>query len=158
MIRAAAEDDLRAIARIYAHYVRESPITFDLEVPGDEVWRERLASPYPWLVSEQDGVVVGYASGGPFRPKAAYRHTVETTIYLDPAATGRGVGGPLYAALLEEVAAGDFHVAIGGVTVPNPASVALHERSAFELVGVFREVGWKFEAWHDVAFYRRALD
>jgi len=157
VIRAATERDVHAIARIYAHYVRETPITFDLEPPAEAVWRERIASRYPWFVIEADGEVAGWASGGPFRPKAAYEHTLETSIYLDPTHWGRGLGRPLYGALLAEATARGFHVAIAGVTVPNDRSVALHERLGFTRAGTFAEVGRKFEAWHDVAFFRRAL-
>lgn len=157
MIRAATERDLHAIARIYAHYVRETPITFDLEPPTEGVWRERIASGYPWFVTEEDGQIAGWASGGPFRPKAAYEHTLETTIYLDPTCEGRGLGRPLYDALLAEATERRYHVAIAGVTLPNDRSVALHEHLGFTRVGTFPEVGRKFDAWHDVAFFRRAL-
>ena len=109
-------------------------------------------------MAEAGGAVTGYATASPFRPKAAYAPTVETTVYLAPGHAGRGTGRALYGTLLDACAAAGFHRAVAGITLPNPASAALHERLGFALVGVFSEVGHKHGAWHDVAWYQLALD
>lgn len=161
MIRPARESDLEAIAAIYAHYVEHTAITFDLERPTTGDWRAKWAAGrqagHPWLVTEPDGELAGYATTGPFRPKHAYRPTVETTIYLAPAAVGCGLGRPLYAALLRAAGEASFHRAIAGVTLPNPTSVALHEALGFTPVGVMEQVGHKLGAWHDVGWWQRPL-
>ena len=140
---------------IHAHYAAQSVATFDLEPLGVEAWRSKLddavTAGHPWLVLDEDGEVAGYAISGTFRPKAAYRTTVETTVYLHPGAVGRGAALRLYEALLAEAAERDFHRAVAGVTLPNEASVRLHEALGFKAVGVFTEVGHKFGEWHDVA-------
>jgi L-amino acid N-acyltransferase YncA len=137
--------------------VQHTAITFDLEAPSAADWAGRLAAAHglPWVGCEDDGRLVGFAYAGRFRPKRAYEPTVETTIYLHHEAGGRGLGRLLYGALLDRVGAGGFHTAVAGVTLPNPASVALHERLGFTPVGVFGEVGHKLGRWHDVGFWLR---
>lgn len=159
MIREADVRDAAAIAEIYAHYARSTAITFDLEPLPAGVWHERIAErgDYPWLAADEEGEVVGFAYGGPFRPKPAYRPTVETTIYLRDGAGGRGIGTALYGELLRRCAALGHHSATAGITLPNDASVALHRRLGFEHVGTFTEVGRKFGGWHDVAFFMARL-
>lgn len=161
MIRPAELRDLGAVAAIYAHYVDHTATTFDLESPSPEAWGERLAAAaergHPWYVTEQDGMVAGYAYAAPFRSKPAYARTVETTVYLDVARTGRGLGRPLYEALLSEVAARDYHVVVAGMTLPNPASQALHRRLGFVPIGTFAQVGFKLGTWWDVEFLQRRL-
>jgi phosphinothricin acetyltransferase len=156
-IRPLAPADTEPVAEIYAHYVEHTAITFDLETPSAADWAARLAAAHrlPWLGCEDDGRLVGFAYAGRFRPKRAYEPTVETTIYLHHEAGGRGLGRLLYGALLDQVGAGGFHTAVAGVTLPNPASVALHERLGFTPVGVFSEVGHKLGRWHDVGFWLR---
>jgi L-amino acid N-acyltransferase YncA len=160
-IRPASEHDLAAVAAMYAHYVEHTVITFDLEAPSLEAWRERhraaAAAGRPWLVADSGGALAGYATASAFRPKAAYGGTVETTIYLAAGAEGSGLGRRLYGALLDAATAAGFHLAVAGATLPNPASVALHERLGFEPVGTFREVGFKFGSWRDVAWWQRIL-
>ncbi|MFQ5843947.1 MAG: GNAT family N-acetyltransferase, partial [Planctomycetota bacterium] len=102
--------------------------------------------------------VVGYACSTPFRPKPAYRTSVETTVYVAPAATGRGVGGRLYQALFDALAGEELHRAYAGIVPPNPASVALHRRFGFHEVGVAREVGHKLGRYWDVAWFEKGLD
>ena len=161
VVRPTAEADLDAIAAIYAHYVHSSAVTFHTEAPPAEDWRQRLLSAaetrHPWLVSEVDGEVVGFAYASAFRPRQAYALTAETTVYIRPETVGRGLGRPLYARLLDEATERGFHLAVAGITLPNDASVALHEGVGFEPVGVFREVGHKLGAWHDVGWWQRAL-
>jgi phosphinothricin acetyltransferase len=161
-MRPARAADVEAIASIYAHYVEHTFITFDLDAPSAEGWRARWQEAqtvgYPWVVAERAGAVVGFVTTGAFRPKAAYRSTVETTIYLAREATGQGIGRPLYELALRELAAsGLFHLATAGIALPNAASVELHERLGFTRVGVFEEVGHKLGAWRDVGWWQRRL-
>lgn len=160
-IRSATPADGEALARIYNHYVRETIITFEEEAVTGAEMAARLArvqgGGLPWLVAEDDEGVAGYAYATPWKARAAYRFAVESTIYLDPARTGRGLGRPLYEALLDALRAGGFHTAVGGIALPNPASIALHERLGFVKVAHFREVGFKFGRWIDVGYWQRAL-
>ena len=157
-IRPATEADLAAVAAIYAHEVRTGTATFDLEPRSLEDWRHRTAEPGSHLlVAEVDGAVAGYASASSYRPKAGYRHTRETTIYLAPHAQHRGLGRELYDDLLGRLVADGVHLALAAVALPNPASLALHRACGFEEVGVMREVGRKFDRWIDVAWLQRLL-
>lgn len=161
MNREASEADLDAIAAIHARYVAETVVTFDeqpLPVQGwKEKWRSARDADQPWYVTEQGGEVVGFAYSGSFRPKAAYRPTVETTIYLDREAVGQGLGRALYSDMLAEAGRRGFHLAVAGVTLPNEASVRLHEGLGFSKVGEFTEVGHKFGQWWDVGWFQRRL-
>ena len=112
---------------------------------------------YPWLVWEEDGRVLGYAYASRHRERAAYRWSVDVGVYVAPDAHGRGIGKALYAALFEILTRQQFKAAYGGVARPNPASEALHRACGFELVGVYREVGYKLGRWRDVGWWRRAL-
>lgn len=161
-IRPAGPPDLPDLVEIYNHYVVHTPITFDIEPRTLEDRRQWLAGfrdegPLRLLVAEEAGRAVGYAGTLPFRAKAAYRTSVETTIYLHPVATGRGLGRRLYAALLETVAGSGIHRAYAGVTLPNAASVVLHERMGFRSIGVYREVGYKLGRFWDVQWFEKAL-
>lgn len=160
-VRAATAGDLPAIAGIYAHYVESTAITFDLEAPtaADWVarWESARAADRPWSVSERDGEVAGFVVTSEFRPRAAYRATVEASIYVVPGLVGQGIGRPLYEATLGEAARRGFHVAVAGITLPNPRSVALHERLGFEAVGTFNEVGHKLGRWRDVSWWQLRL-
>ena len=120
-----------------------------------EVWRAR--GKFPWLALEDGGGVLGYAKAGTWRARDAYQWTCETTIYMAESARGRGLGRVLYKALLDECKARGFHSAIGGITLPNDASVALHEKLGFVSVGVVRDAGHKFDRWHDVGFWQCML-
>ncbi len=161
-IRPVEAGDLGELTRIYNYYIRETAITFDIEpytVNERRPWLEsfRAAGPYRCFVAEIDGAAVGWASSGQFRRKAAYATSVETSIYLDPEATGIGLGAQLYRTLFDSLASLDIHLALGGITLPNPGSVALHERFGFESVGVFREVGWKLDRYWDVEWFQKKL-
>ena len=160
LIRPATASDLPEIAAIYADEVHTGVATFDLEPRPLEAWEDRLASTEPGdhlLVAEDVGEVVGYASSWAYRPKAGYRHTRETTVYLAPGWPGRGVGRAMYDDLLARLAADGIHLALAAVALPNPASLALHRACGFEEVGVMREVGRKFERWIDVMWLQRIL-
>ncbi len=163
LIRPAACVDLPALVDIYNHYVRETPVTFDTEpftVETREAWFSSFSEdgPYWLLVATQDGAVRGYASSSCFKPRKAYDISVETTIYLDPAATGNGVGTALCGALIDAlVEDARLHRAYGGIALPNDASVALHETFGFQHVGTYREVGRKFDRYWDVAWFEKDL-
>lgn len=160
LVRPATEADLATIAGLYEHEVRAGYATFDLEARSLSAWRDRLASTERGdhlLVAEVDGGVCGYASSSAYRPKAGYRHTRETTIYLAPEAQGQGVGRQMYDDLLGRLVADGVHLALAGIALPNPASLALHRATGFEQVGVMREVGRKQDRWIDVLWLQRLL-
>jgi phosphinothricin acetyltransferase len=159
-IRPAGEADVPGIAAIYDEQVRTGISTFDLEPPPASYWSRHLASEERgdhFLVAEDAGVVVGFAYAGSYRPRPGYRLTRETSVYLDPASRGQGLGRRLYDDLLPRLAADGMHVALALVALPNPASVALHEASGFAHLGTMREVGYKFERWIDTAWYQLRL-
>ncbi|HVX33716.1 MAG TPA: arsinothricin resistance N-acetyltransferase ArsN1 family B [Solirubrobacterales bacterium] len=152
--------DAAACAAIYAPSVESTPISFELEAPdANEFARriERYSATHQFLVAEDGGKVVGYAYACRWRERPAYDWAVEVSVYVDPARTGEGVGRALYAELLDRLRAQGFHVAVAGITLPNPASIALHERMGFEPIGALREVGWKLGAWHDVGYWQLLL-
>ena len=159
-IRAATPADFDGVTAIYNHYIETSHVTFDTRsCSADEraPWFCQFGpdGPYRLFVAERDATVVGWASSTRLRPKPAYDSSVETTIYLDPAATGRGVGQALYDRLLAELEAVGVHRAYAGIALPNPTSVVFHERYGYRRVGRFHEVGFKFERYWDVAWYER---
>ena len=160
-IRDAASKDAASIAAIYNEHVRGTIVTFELDAVGDDEMARRIADVQarglPWLVAEEGEEVVGYAYAGPWKARAAYARTVETSIYLAGAAWGRGLGKLLYMALIERLRVAGMHALIGGVSLPNPASVRMHEALGFEYVGSFREVGCKFGRWIDVGYWQRVL-
>lgn len=161
-LRDALADDAGAIAAIYNVHVRGTIVTFELAEVCAQDMTQRIADVQarglPWLVAEAGGAVLGYAFAAPWKARAAYARTVETSIYLDAAACGRGLGRQLYAALLGRLRELGMHVAIGGAALPNPASVALHEGLGFAPVGTFREVGCKFGHWIDVGYWQLRLE
>ncbi len=160
MIRHARPEDAAQICDIYNHYVRETVVTFEESPVSATEMAQRIADTstrLPWLVWEEGGAILGYAYASPWKARAAYRHSVEASIYLPPHATGRGIGTSLYKALIEDVRARGMHAVIGGAALPNPASVALHERLGFEKVAQFRQVGFKFGKWVDVAYWQFVL-
>jgi L-amino acid N-acyltransferase YncA len=152
--------DAAAIAAIYAPSVENGVASFEASAPGADEMARRIAEgslTHPWLVSERDGAVAGYAYGAPHRSRAAYRWTVEVTVYVDERLKRSGVGRELYGALLPLLARQRYHLAVAGITLPNDASVALHEAMGFEPVGVYREIGHKLGAWHDVGWWQAFL-
>ncbi|MEM9303904.1 MAG: N-acetyltransferase family protein [Pseudomonadota bacterium] len=157
-VRPALPDDAAAIAEIYNRYVLESTATFELEtVGGDAIAARMAASPagLGWLVvADPAGGVIGYASVAPWKPRGAYRQTVETSVYLHADAQGRGVAKAVYARLLDEVWSQGYHAALAGIALPNAPSVGLHERLGFLPAGVLREVGFKFGRWIDVGYWQ----
>ena len=162
-VRAATNDDLPALTDIYNHYVVSSPITFDvrpLTVEERRPWFEehRPTGRHRLLVAVGDAnTCVGYATSSRWRPKAAYDTTVEASIYCRPDVVGRGCGTLLYSQLFAALDREDIHTIVAGVSLPNPASVALHERFGFQSVGVFNAVGRKFGRLWDVEWFQRPL-
>jgi L-amino acid N-acyltransferase YncA len=159
-IREATPHDAAALAVIYAPSVSDAPTSFELEPPGaDEMERRRaaVAAWAPWLVLERGGEVLGFAYAQKHRERAAYQWCVDTSVYVRADATGRGIGRALYRALLPLLVLQGFRAAHAGVTLPNPASVRLHESFGFRPVGVFARTGWKMGAWHDVGWWQLEL-
>lgn len=160
VIRPIAAADAPRIAEIYNHYVRETVVTFEEQpVAGDEMARRicEVSAGFPWLVSEQGGQISGYACASSWKRRSAYRYAAESTVYLAPVCTGRGIGSALYRALIIAMRERGLHAAIGGIALPNPASIALHEKLGFVPIGHFREVGWKFDRWVDVGYWELLL-
>lgn len=158
LIRLATEADAAAIAAIYRPYVENSRISFEEEAPDAAEVAQRIASPiHPWLVAEVDNRVLGYASTSPMRNRRAYRWSVETGIYLDPAAQGRGLGRQLLSAHLDLLERQGFVTVIAGIALPNEASVALHQKLGFTLSGIERGVGFKLGEWVHVGRWQNDL-
>ena len=158
-IRLATPEDAGHVQAVYAPYCH-TPISFEMEPPGVEEVRGRMAKvlvQYPWLVCEEGGDVVGYAYATQHRERAAYRWSVDTSVYARRGRQRRGVGRALYTSLLAVLPLQGYVNAYAGVTLPNPASVGLHEAMGFRPVGVYHEVGFKCGAWHDVGWYQRPL-
>ena len=160
MIRSATPADAAAICAIYNHYVLETTITFEESavIPEDMETRirETLQS-LPWLVCEDDAGIHGFAYASKWKGRCAYRHSAEVTVYLDPNSTGRGLGSQLFEALLADLRQRTVHAVIGGIALPNAASIALHERLGFRKVAHFEQVGWKFNRWIDVGYWQLLL-
>lgn len=160
-VRTATPDDAPAIAAIYAPIVEHTTISFELEPPGVDEMRARIAATLPvlpWLVgTDAAGEVEGYVYASRHRERAAYQWAVDVTAYVRADARGRGVGRRLYAVLCEQLAALGYCQACAGIALPNPASVALHESVGFVAVGVYRDIGFKLGAWRDVGWWQKAL-
>jgi L-amino acid N-acyltransferase YncA len=160
MIRYAKTDDAGEICKIYNHYVLGTTITFEEEPVSTDEMAQRIAETLqslPWLVWEQDESLQGFCYASKWKGRCAYRHSVESTVYLRADSMGRGIGSQLYRALLDELRRKKFHTVIGGIALPNDASVALHEKFEFEKVAQFREVGNKFDRWTDVGYWQLLL-
>jgi L-amino acid N-acyltransferase YncA len=155
-IRLARQSDAAAIAGIYAPYCESSPVSFETSAPSSEEIAARIqniTARWPWLVLEDDGLVAGYAYAGRHRERAAYGWAVDTAVYVDEPFHRRGVGRALYATLFNVIREQGYFKACAGITIPNAASVGLHEAVGFTLVGVYRGIGFKHGLWHDVAWY-----
>lgn len=160
IVRDATPDDAAACVAIYAPYVRDTALSFEMDPPSEQATAERIAAlqrTHAWLVAEVDGTVVGYALASQFRPRAAYRYTCEVSAYIEPGRRRAGIGSALYTSLLERLIARGYHTAIAVTTLPNPASIRLHTAFGFTPVGTLNHVGWKHDVWHDVLWMQRAL-
>jgi len=161
-LRTATPADMAGVARIYDHYVVTSTATFELTPPGGTVWMDKLAAlqgaGWPFLVADLDGAVAGFAYVSPWRPRPAYAHTVEDTIYLDPAATGRGIGTRLLERVLTGAAAAGAREVIAVVADGDTAaSLALHRRAGFTGAGRLERVGRKFDRWLGTSLLQKTL-
>jgi phosphinothricin acetyltransferase len=161
LLRPATADDAAAMAAIYNHYVEHTVITFEEEAVSAAEMATRLAkvtgAQLPWLLSEEHGTVLGYAYASPWHARSAYRYSVESTVYLDPRHTRRGLGTALYTALFTLLRARGLHCVIGGISLPNAASIALHEKLGMRKVAHYSEVGFKFGEWVDVGYWQAVL-
>lgn len=160
-VRQATHDDAHAIADIYNHYVAATCVTFETDPVTAPDMAERIAETtnagLPWLVAESASGVLGYAYASKWKGRCAYRFSAESTVYLSKEHTGAGIGRRLYEALVEQLRAAKLHAVIGGIALPNDASIALHERMGFEKVAHFREVGFKQDRWIDVGYWQLLL-
>jgi len=160
LIRATTLADANAIAALYAPIVRDTVISFELEPPTADTMRKRIADSigtYPWLTALVDEVVAGYAYAGRHRERAAYRWSVDVSVYVHPDYQRRGIGRALYRELLSILTRQGFRSAFAGIALPNASSVGLHQALGFSPVGVYREVGFKLGAWREVGWWRLGL-
>jgi phosphinothricin acetyltransferase len=160
-IRAAESSDSDTLAEIYNHYVLGTVVTFEENPISGAEMEQRIgavrSSTLPWLVAEKDGRVVGYAYASPWRTRSAYRFSVEVTVYLAEDCARCGIGSMLYGELLSILHGLGAHAVMGGIALPNDASVALHQKFGFKKVAHFQEVGFKFNQWIDVGYWERVL-
>lgn len=157
MIRPVTIEDAQQLVDIYNYYVVHSIVTLDLLPFSIQDFEEKISaisSQFPFMVYEENDEVLGYAYANTFRTKPAYNKTVELTIYLKQNTLGKQIGKKMYSELIQELKTQNYHVLIGGLTLPNDASVKLHEVFGFEKVAHFKEVGYKFGKWHDVGFWQ----
>ena len=160
IVRPVTLKDAAAVAAIYNHYVLHTIVTFEEEAISTAEMKARIkeiTAVLPFFVAVEKGSVVGYAYANKWKSRCAYRFSVESTVYLAPAAAGRGLGTQLYTALLAALRKLGRHGIIAGVALPNPASVALHEKLGFAKIGHFKEVGWKQNQWIDVGYWELLL-
>ncbi len=160
-IRSATRDDAKRIVDIYNHYILHSAATFEEQPVTADDLAARIAmveaAGLPWLVTDTENGIAGYAYASKWKGRCAYRYAVETTVYVAPKMQGQGIGTRLYAELLDLLRARSMHAALGGIALPNPASVALHERAGFQKVAHLSEVGYKFGRWIDVGYWEIML-
>jgi phosphinothricin acetyltransferase len=158
--RADPTRDAAACAAIYAPYVRETAVSFETDPPDARQLAERIErfqATHQWLVAEDDARLAGFAYGCPHRERSAYRLAADVSVYVDPQSQRRGFGRALYGELLALLGRQGFYVACAGITLPNEASVALHEALGFTPVGVYRRIGFKLGSWWDVGWWQLAL-
>lgn len=156
-IRSVTPDDAARILEIYGPFVLDTPVSFETEIPSLQEMRNRIAEiseKFPWLVCEQESYVVGYAYAGPHRSRCAYAWSVEVTVYLDPKFHGRGIGKALYGKLFELLREQGAVNAFAGITLPNQASVGIHEAMGFTKIGQFKDIGFKLGKWWDTGWWQ----
>lgn len=160
MIRPVTPDDAAAIIHIYNHYVTTTAISFEMAPVSEAEMRQRILSysaQFPWLVYEEAGQVLGYCYATPWKARAAYAHSVESSVYVDKACHARGIGAALYRALLAALASHPVHLVVAGITLPNEKSQRLHEKLGFQQVAHFAEIGRKQDQWQDVGYWALRL-
>ncbi len=161
MIREATTDDAAQIAEIYNDYIKNSVATFEQDPVTEQIIRDRIEQvmehKLPWLVAEQESEIIGYCYATPWKPRTAYRYSVEVTVYLKSQQQSKGWGSRLYQSLFETLKAKNIHAVMGGITLPNKASVKLHEKFGMSKVAHFNQVGFKFDQWLDVGYWQKLL-
>ena len=160
MIRKATLADAKALLEIYNYYVIHTTVTFDENALSLSVFKDKvelILKAYPCIVFEENNEVLGFAYGSKFRPKPAYNYTVESTVYVKNGAHGKQIGSKLYIELIAELKKRDFKSVLGVLTIPNPASVKLHEKFGFTQVAHLKKVGFKFDTWLDVGIFQLNL-
>ncbi len=161
-IRPAKIDDALSISQIYNYYVENTVVTFEEEPVSKGEMEKRIkdvyASSLPWLVAEENNEIYGYAYATKWKARAAYRYSVEVTVYLHHKFIGNGLGSMLYASLFEALQKLEVNAVIGGIALPNDASEALHEKFGMQKVAHFKGVGFKFSKWVDVAYWEKELN
>ncbi|MCL1090287.1 N-acetyltransferase family protein [Shewanella profunda] len=162
MIRQVKKEDAYNIAKIYNYYIENTSVTFELKPVSTPEMEQRIEdacnSELPWLVAENNGHIIGYCYASKWKGRCAYRYSVEVTVYLDFSITSQGWGTMLYEQLLTQLKSLQVHAVIGGIALPNEASVALHEKFGMKKVAHFKEVGRKFENWVDVGYWQCILN
>lgn len=159
-IRDFRDEDVPAANALTNHFIEHTSVHFALTPATDEAFREAWAEAqpaWPWIVAEVQGHFAGYCKASAWRTRAAYAKTAETGLYVEESARGQGIGQMLYLAMLHRLKRMGFRTVVAGVALPNPASERLHEAMGFRQVGVFHAVGYKFDTWHDVAWWERDL-
>ncbi len=159
-IRQVRLKDADALLAIYRPLVEETAVSFELEAPGLDEFQDRIRhalTRWEWLVAEADGQIAGYAYGTAYRPRAAYRFSVEVSVYVHPDRQRSGVAEALYRELLGRLRVLGYCNAYAGIALPNDASIALHRKLGFAPVGLFRQIGWKFGRWHDIWMWHLRL-
>lgn len=160
MIRDVTLTDAEKIRDIYNKYVIETQVTFTEEPLSIEEIRsliQRVIKFFPWIVYEEGGELIGFTYADKWKERSAYRNTVETSIYLDSNHIGKGIGSKLKKAMIEELRERGFHCVISGISLPNPASIAMCEKFGFKKIGHFKEVGYKLDEWVDVGYWQLIL-
>lgn len=160
-IRSVRQDDIQAISEIYNYYVEHTVVTFSetpVSVHEMQSLIQQVTKTCPWLVAEEENLILGYTFVMPWKVRSAYRFTVESTVYLRPDRSGKGLGTRLYQSLFEKLESTEIHRVVGCIALPNPASVALHEKFGFKKVAHFSEVGCKFGHWIDVGYWQKCME
>lgn len=160
MIRNAKPEDAQDICDIYNYYVLNTIVTFEEDIVLADDMADRItkvSEKYVWLVYEQEGEIIGYAYAGEWKSRCSYRFSAESSVYLKNGFSGKGIGAKLYDALLKELNKTNIHAVIGGISLPNEGSIALHEKFGFEKIAQFKEVGYKFNKWIDVGYWEKII-
>lgn len=161
MIRDVTLDDSKEIAEIYNYYILNSIVTFEeVQVTEDEIKKriQLITLDFPWIVYLEDGKIIGFAYANKWKQRSAYKHATESTVYLKHGSFKKGIGTKLYHNLIERLKNNNFHAIIGGISLPNEASIGLHEKLGFAKVAHFKEVGFKFEKWVDVGYWELLIN
>ena len=160
MIRQVSIEDADKIAEIYNYFIESTIATFEEQLIDVEEMKKKILGviqKFPWIVYENNGQIMGYAYAGIWKNRSAYKHSVEITVYLNQKITSNGIGSKLYYELIKQLKELGVHVVIGGISLPNEISVALHEKFGFKKVAHFKEVGYKFNKWVDVGYWQLTI-